>query len=241
MQNVIPYTSISYWTKNTKNTKNTNEQPNTYCNAQSFIWSLKAGMLNRNFKKTVRWVMASDKAYNLMNSIKRIPTYWKKFMHELMEVVKELKGSDHTSWDPIFFLTLSYGDLTRNNMFYVIFKVNGIDTSEDEVSGMSHALLKKCQYLESQQTFVLMKTSLRRLSSSSSEDVFKTSWSSEYIPHYSYVFRRRIQDVFIKTNIFVSVIRLQDVLQKRLQDTFKTSSRRLAKMSSRPVKDVSLN
>ena len=60
-------------------------------------------------------------------------------------------------------------------MFFVIFKVNGIDTSKDEVSGMSHALLKKCQYLESQQTFVLMKTSLRRLSSSSSEDVFKTS------------------------------------------------------------------
>ena len=146
--------------------------------------------------------MASDKAYNLMNSIKRIPTYWKKFMHELMEVVKELKGSDHTSWDPIFFLTLSYGDLTRNNMFYVIFKVNGIDTSEDEVSGMSHALLKKCQYLESQQTFVLMKTSLRRLSSSSSEDVLKTS--SRHLDQDEYVClsitssRRLGQDQYIR-------------------------------------------
>ena len=37
---------------------------------------------------------------------------------------------------------------------------------------------------------------------------------------------RRLQDVLIKTNIFVLVICLQDVLQKRLQDIFKTSSRR---------------
>ena len=102
-------------------------------------------------------------------------------------------------------------------MFYVIFKVNGIDTSEDEVSGMSHALLKKCQYLESQQTFVLMKTSLRRLSSSSSEDVFKTSS------------RRLGQDQYI---------RLGYTSSRRLQDVFKTSSRRLAKTSSRHLQDV---
>ena len=47
-----------------------------------------------------------------------------------------------------------------------------------------------------QQTFVLMKTSWRRLSSLSSEDVFKTSWSRRiYLPEL-YVFRRRLQQVF---------------------------------------------
>ena len=71
----------------------------------------------------------------------------------------------------------------------------------------------------------------RRLSSSSSEDVFKTSWSKRTYSHYSCIFRRCLQDVLIKTNIFALVISLQDV--------FKTSSRHLAKMSSRHLQDVS--
>ena len=63
-------------------------------------------------------------------------------------------------------------------------------------------LQKMIQNDSSQQKFVLMKTSWRRLSSSSSEDVL------------------------IKTNIFVLAIRLQDVLKsfwRHLQDVFKTS------------------
>ena len=75
-----------------------------------------------------------------------------------------------------------------------------------------------------------MKTSWRRLSSSSTKDVFKTSWSRRIYWPYSCVFRRRLQDVLIKTNVFLSVIRLQDV--------FKTFSRRLAKTSSKRLQDV---
>ena len=213
MQNVIPYTSISYWTKNTKNTKNTNEQPNTYCNAQSFIWSLKAGMLNRNFKKTVRWVMANDKAYNLMNSIKRIPTYWKKFMHELMEVVKELKGSDQTSWDPIFF---PYTFIWRLNAEqYVLCYIQ---------SKWNRYFWRWGQWYESctaQKVSVFGVPANIRLD----EDVFKTS--------FVFVFRRRLQDVFMTSwarpiyspwpYVFkTSSRRFQDVLQKRLQDVLKT-------------------
>ena len=63
------------------------------------------------------------------------------------------------------------------------------------------------------------------------EDVLKTSFvfvSSRRIHSpYSYVFRRRLEDVLIKTNIFVLVIRLQDVLPRRLQNVFKTFWRRL--------------
>ena len=72
----------------------------------------------------------------------------------------------------------------------------------------------------------VLKTSWRRLSCSCSEDVLKTSSSRRIYSPYSYVFRRRLKDVLIKTNILVLVIRLQDVLQKCLQDIFKTSSRR---------------
>ena len=96
-------------------------------------------------------------------------------------------------------------------------------------------------YEYSQQTFVLMKTSWRRLegvfrlrlqktssrrldqdeyirlSHTSSEDVFKTSS------------RRLGQDQYI---------RLGYTSSRRLQDVFKTSSRRLAKTSSRHLQDV---
>ena len=70
----------------------------------------------------------------------------------------------------------------------------------------------------SQQTFVLMKTSSRRLdqdeyirlSQTSSEDIFKTSWSRSIYSSWPYA---SLQDVF-KTP------------SRRLQDVFKTSSRR---------------
>ena len=66
--------------------------------------NLTAGMLNRNFIETARQLIANDKAYNFMNSIKGTPAYWKKFMHEVMAMTKQLGV-------PIFFLALSYADL----------------------------------------------------------------------------------------------------------------------------------
>ena len=97
----------------------------------------------------------------------------------------------------------------------------------------------------SQQTFVLMKTSCRRLSSSSSED---SSWS--YILKTS---SRRFQDV-LKTSsrclqdIFkTSSKRLQDIFNtssKCLEDVFKTFSRRIIKLNcfantfSRCLRDI---
>ena len=108
----------------------------------------------------------------------------------------------------------------------------------------------------SQQTFVLMKTSWRRLPSSSSEDVsktssrrldqdeyirfslmsskdiFKTSWWRLIYSSWSYVSKtssRRLQDIFKMSSKHLQDVlqkRLQDVLRKRLQKLFKTSSRR---------------
>ena len=62
------------------------------------------------------------------------------------------------------------------------------------------------------------------------DDVFKMSWSRRICSPKPYVFRRRLQDVLVKTNIFALAIRLQDVFKmfwRRLQNFFKTSSRRL--------------
>ena len=89
------------------------------------------------------------------------------------------------------------------------------------------------------------------------EDVLKTS--------FVFVFRRRLQDVFIKTNIFALIIRLQKTSwsrpiysswqyvfktsSRRFEDAFKasykkvfqTSSRRLAKKPSRRWRIIRLN
>ena len=99
-----------------------------------------------------------------------------------------------------------------------------------------------------------MKVYWRRLSSSSSEDVFKTSWSRRIYSPKSYVFRRCLQKVLVKTNIFVLAISLQDNifkmssrclqdhLPRRLQDFFedffKTSCKKVLKTSSRSRQDV---
>ena len=70
-----------------------------------------------------------------------------------------------------------------------------------------------------------MKTSWRRF-----QDVFKTSWSRQIYSPNSYVFRRRLQDVLIKTNIIVLVIRLQDIFKTFCKDLFKTFSKRIIRL-----------
>ena len=69
------------------------------------------------------------------------------------------------------------------------------------------------------------------------------SWNLNYTPTKHSSWLRRLQDVLIKTNIFALVIRLQKtssrrfkgVLQKRLQDIFKTSCKVIFKMFSRRI------
>ena len=79
-----------------------------------------------------------------------------------------------------------------------------------------------------------------RLSLTSSEDVFKTSWSRPIYSSWPYVFKtssRRFQDVF-KT----SSTPLPKTSSRHLQDTFKTFSRRLQdvfKTSSRRLANTS--
>ena len=100
------------------------------------------------------------------------------------------------------------------------------------------SFLKYVTKIFSQQTFLLMNTS--------SVFVFRRRLDQDEYIRLSY---SSAEDVLIKTSIFILAIclqvvfktfsrRLQDVLQKHIQDTFKTSSRRLAKTSSRCLQNV---
>ena len=93
----------------------------------------------------------------------------------------------------------------------------------------------------SQKTFVLMKTSWRRLSSSSLEDVFRTSSRCNDQDEYVRLSLTSSEDVF-KTSwsrpIYSSWPYVFKTSSRHFQDIFKTSSRLLAKTSSRHFEDV---
>ena len=101
-----------------------------------------AGMLNKYFKETIRQYIANDKAHNFM---KGTPTYYKKCMHEVMVMVKQLGA-------PTFFLTLSCEALRWNGVSFAISKVNGIDIFEDEINRMSYS--NRCRFLSGNSVIV---------------------------------------------------------------------------------------
>ena len=63
-----------------------------------------AGMLSKHFKRRVKELIAKDKAFNFMRSIKGTQIYWKKFLHQVLVTVKQLEP-------PTFFQTLPCSDL----------------------------------------------------------------------------------------------------------------------------------
>ena len=104
------------------------------------------------------------------------------------------------------------------DIFWVIFScydqslISGRETGHEALPSTNFEIfLMLSSFLRSsQQTFVLMKT----------------FWWRRICSPYSYVLRRGLQEVFIKTNIFALVIRFQDVFKtfwKHLQDIFETS------------------
>ena len=86
--------------------------------------SLNAGVLSQNFKETVKQFIANDKAFAFMNSVKGAPAYWKKFLQEVLAMVKQLGP-------PSFFLTLSYADLRWNELISIIYKLKRQEVSEE--------------------------------------------------------------------------------------------------------------
>ena len=66
-----------------------------------------------------------------MSSIKGTPPYWKKFLHQVLAMVKQL-GT------PTFFLTLSRADLQWNELISSIFKLNGIEIADEDIDRLPY-------------------------------------------------------------------------------------------------------
>ena len=61
-----------------------------------------------------------------MNTIKGTPAYWKRFLFEVLAMVKQLGL-------PTFFMTFSCADLRLNELVSIILKLNGLNLSEDDI------------------------------------------------------------------------------------------------------------
>ena len=92
--------------------------------------NLTAGMLSRNFKEIMHQFIASNEAFSFMNTIKRTPAYWKKSLHEVLAMVKQL-GLRR------FFLTLPCADSRWNELISIISKLEGSVLREDQIQGLS--------------------------------------------------------------------------------------------------------
>ena len=88
---------------------------------------LTAGMLSSNFKDKVKDFIASDQAFTFMNSIKGAPAYCKKFLFDVLAMVKQLGC-------PTFLMTLPSADLRWNELISIIAKLNNLKLSEEDIN-----------------------------------------------------------------------------------------------------------
>ncbi|XP_066935952.1 uncharacterized protein [Clytia hemisphaerica] len=101
---------------------------------------LTAGNLSQNFKETVSNLVANDNAYSFMNNLKGTPAYWKRFLYEVLAMVKQLGL-------PTFFHTLSCADLRWPEIVEIIQKIKGKDITEEQINNLSY--LERTQILQS--------------------------------------------------------------------------------------------
>ena len=99
---------------------------------------MTAGMLSNDFSGTVQALVAKGKAYRFMHSIKGTPAYWKKFLHEVLAMVKQLGV-------PTFFMTLSCADLRWNELISIISTLKGETLQEEEINRLD--FFQRCSYL----------------------------------------------------------------------------------------------
>ena len=90
---------------------------------------LTAGVLSQNFSEIFELFMVNNEAYHFMNTIKSTPANWKKFLYEVLAMVKQLGL-------PKFFMTLSYADLRWKELISVIAKLNGEYLEDYDISNM---------------------------------------------------------------------------------------------------------
>ena len=106
--------------------------------------SLTAGMFG-NYKDTVKAFLTSDQGYAFMNHIKGTPAFWKRFLLEVLAMIRQLGC-------PAFFLTLSCADLYWEELILITSELNHIGLTKEVVKSMTY--LERCAILNSNPVLV---------------------------------------------------------------------------------------
>ena len=106
---------------------------------------ITGGRISQNFKETISGLIANDDAYNFMNQLKGTPAYWKRFLFEVLAIVKQLGL-------PTYFMTLSCADLRWNELVDIIQKLKGEEMTKEEIEDMNY--MERTATLQSNPVFL---------------------------------------------------------------------------------------
>ena len=89
---------------------------------------------------TLRNLIFSDQAYTFMKNIPGSPSYWKRFMYDVLTMIKQLGP-------PTWWLTLSCADLRWKEIYKILSRLKGNELSDEEIDQMSYK--ERCDMLNS--------------------------------------------------------------------------------------------
>ena len=92
----------------------------------------------RSDREHLENLISKDQAYLFMRQIPASPPYWQNFMYEVVAMVKQLGI-------PTWFMTLSCADLRWPELFQIIARIEGTNTSDEEVEALSYS--ERCSML----------------------------------------------------------------------------------------------
>ena len=92
--------------------------------------SVTASHLRSNLQR-LQNLICQDQAYLFLRQIPGTPTYWQKFMYEVVAMVKQLGI-------PTWFMTLSCADLRWPELFQIIAKTQGLSLTDEEIEALSY-------------------------------------------------------------------------------------------------------
>ena len=105
---------------------------------------LTSGVLGSNFNEKVKEFIASDQAFTFMNT-KGTPAYGKKFLFDVLAMVKQLGV-------PTFFMTLPSTDLKWNELVSIVNKLHKLNMSEEDIENLTYH--DRCHLLNSNPVLV---------------------------------------------------------------------------------------
>ena len=89
---------------------------------------------------SVKNLIFSDQAYLFMRNIPGSPSYWQRFLFEVLAMIKQLGP-------PMWWLTLSYADLRWKELYEILSKLQGKELSAEEIDALTYE--ERCKMLNS--------------------------------------------------------------------------------------------